>query len=189
MILVSMREHDAGEIAALLDQEADVRQDEIDAGQILASERDAEVDRDPGPAAFGTQAINREIHPDFADAPERRKHELAGPVHQSRPSPGGRALARSGGYLPRAGSVPRTGATCGLAAPDPRDSTGKISPAVMGSSVPSSRRSSSRPAGSRLSNRPCSSRPGRLTRMTSASPMARPSQAVRIAENLRPRSH
>ena len=32
MILVGMGEHDADEIAALLDQEADVRQDEIDAG-------------------------------------------------------------------------------------------------------------------------------------------------------------
>src|ERR1700674_1128512 len=165
MILVCVREHDAGEIAALLDQEADVRQDEIDPGQVLVSERDAEIDRDPGPAASGTQAVNREVHPDFADAPERREHELAGPVHQSRPSPLCGVRARAGGRLRRAGPVARAGATCGVAAPDPRDATGKISPAVMTSRVPSSRRSSSRPAWSRLSNRPCNSRSGRLTRM------------------------
>src|SRR5438477_4401808 len=156
MILVGVGEHDADEIAALLDQEADVRQDEIDAGQIfLASERDAEIDRDPGPAAFGTQAVNREVHPDFADAPEWREHELAGPVHQSRPSPPRRMPARSSERWPVGGSA-WTGATCGVAAPDPSAATGKISPAVMASRVPSSRRSSSRPARSRLSNRPCS---------------------------------
>src|SRR6266487_907697 len=59
MILVGVGEHDAGEIAALLDQEPYVGQDEIDARQILASERHAEVDRDPGSAAFRAQAVDR----------------------------------------------------------------------------------------------------------------------------------
>src|SRR5207244_7445444 len=51
-------------------------------------------------SALRAQAINREVHPDFADAPERRKHELAGPAHRSRPSPVGDMLARSGECSP-----------------------------------------------------------------------------------------
>ncbi len=56
MILVRVREHDAEKVAALLDEEADVRQDEIDAGQVVAGERNAEVDRDPLPAALARRA-------------------------------------------------------------------------------------------------------------------------------------
>ncbi len=50
MILVGMGEHESQQIAALLDQEADIRHDQIDAGQIVTRERDAEIDRDPFPA-------------------------------------------------------------------------------------------------------------------------------------------
>ena len=48
MILVRVGEHDAGEVVALLDQIADVGQDQIDAGQMLfRGERHAEIDRQP----------------------------------------------------------------------------------------------------------------------------------------------
>ena len=56
MILVRMGEHDAEKVAALLHQIADVRQDEIDAGQVVAGERHAEIDRDPLPAALVAEA-------------------------------------------------------------------------------------------------------------------------------------
>ena len=44
MIFVGVGEHEAEQVAALLHQEADVRHDEIDAGQVVAAERDAEID-------------------------------------------------------------------------------------------------------------------------------------------------
>ena len=59
MVFMRVREHDAEEVAALLDQKADVRQDQIDAGQVLAGEGDAEIDRDPLPAALGAEAVER----------------------------------------------------------------------------------------------------------------------------------
>src|SRR5262249_58085270 len=83
MILMRVREHDADEVAALLDQEPDVGKDEIDPGQqVLASERHAEVDGEPGPAALGARAVDREIHPDLADAAGRREPKLARSGHQ-----------------------------------------------------------------------------------------------------------
>src|SRR5262249_21235603 len=150
MILMRVREHDADEVAALLDQEPDVGKDEIDPGQqVLASERHAEVDGEPGPAALGARAVDREIHPDLADAAERREHELAGSAHQSGPW-----RWPVSGWLPPVGSATDT-SFC-VAAKDPFIASGKISPAVMTSSAPSSRRSRSRPISSNFSNRPSS---------------------------------
>ena len=52
MILMGVGEHEADEVLALLDQKADVRQDQVDAGQMLvARERHAEIDREPGAGA------------------------------------------------------------------------------------------------------------------------------------------
>ncbi len=54
MILMRMGEDDAGEVLALLDQIADVGQDEIDAGQmLLGGEGHAEIDRQPAPLRSG----------------------------------------------------------------------------------------------------------------------------------------
>ena len=73
MILVRVGEHEAEKVAALLDQIADVGKDEIDAGKVVAGERDAEIDRDPLPAALVAEAVEREIHADLADPPSGAK--------------------------------------------------------------------------------------------------------------------
>ena len=96
MILVRVREHQPGEIAPLLHQEGDVRHDQIDAGQIVARERDTEIDRHPGALAALADPIEREIHPDLADPAERREQELGAARHHDVPcgnatSPCGRA--------------------------------------------------------------------------------------------------
>ena len=78
MVLVGVGEHDAGEVAALLDQIADVRQDQIDARQVLLlRERHADIDDQPGALARVAKPVDRQIHADLADAAERREHELA----------------------------------------------------------------------------------------------------------------
>ena len=77
MVLMGVGQHDADEIFSLLDQVADVRIDEIDAGQVLfAGDRHAEVDRQPGSAALGAEPVDAEVHADLAHPAERREDEL-----------------------------------------------------------------------------------------------------------------
>jgi hypothetical protein len=76
MIFMRVRKHDAEEIAALLHQIADIRKNEIDAGQILATKGDAEVDGDPLPASLIADAVEAEIHTDLAHSTERREDEF-----------------------------------------------------------------------------------------------------------------
>ena len=58
-------------------QKADVRQYQIDAGQLLLGrKRHAAIDDEPLPAAPVAKTVNREIHPDFADAAERREDQF-----------------------------------------------------------------------------------------------------------------
>src|SRR5262249_8205122 len=78
MILVRVREHDAEKIAALLLQVANVRHDEIDAGQRVVGESNPEIDRDPLPAVLLAEAVDREIHADLADPAKRSEHEFIG---------------------------------------------------------------------------------------------------------------
>ena len=81
MVLVRVGEHDAGEVLALLDQIADVGQDEVDAGQMLfRGEGDAEIDRQPLPAPLGAEPVDRQVHADLADAAERREHQFLLPA-------------------------------------------------------------------------------------------------------------
>ena len=57
MVLVGVGEHDAGDVAALLDQIADVGKHQVDAGQVLLlGERHADVDDEPGAAALRRRA-------------------------------------------------------------------------------------------------------------------------------------
>ncbi len=86
-----MREHETREVAPLLDEERDVRHDEVDAGQVVARERHAEIDRHPGALAAVAEPIEREIHPDLADAAERREQEFGG---------GHQAITRAGKISP-----------------------------------------------------------------------------------------
>ena len=106
MVFVRVGEHEADDVAALLDQEADVRQDEIDAGQVFfAAERDAAIDDQPFSPGTVAKAVDREIHPDLADAAERRENELrAG--HQAATPCHGKHFAR-GDRLQRAVRQPQ----------------------------------------------------------------------------------
>ena len=54
----------------------EIRHDEIDARQVVAREGDAEIDHQPLAIARRPEAIERAIHADFAEAAERREHEL-----------------------------------------------------------------------------------------------------------------
>ena len=76
MILVRVGQHQPCDIAPLLDEERDVRHDQVDAGQIVARERDAEIDDEPRPLAAVTEAVKGEIHPDLADPAERREDQF-----------------------------------------------------------------------------------------------------------------
>src|ERR1700692_1972518 len=72
MVLMAVRDHQPGDVLALLDEKADVRQDQVGAGQLLLGrERHAAIDDQPLPAALVAKAVDREIHPDLADAAER----------------------------------------------------------------------------------------------------------------------
>jgi hypothetical protein len=73
---VPVRQHDALEIAALLFGKADIGHDEIDAGRFMIPEGNAHIDADPLTAIAGSEAIEREIHSDLADAAERRKQKF-----------------------------------------------------------------------------------------------------------------
>ena len=78
VVLVGMGEHEADDVAPLRDQIADVRQNEIDAGEVLlAGKGDAAIDNEPLAPALVTEAVEREIHSDLADAAERRENEFA----------------------------------------------------------------------------------------------------------------
>src|SRR3954469_15396836 len=77
MILMRMSKHKPKQIAPLRDQECDVRHDQVDAGQFLARERNAEIDRDPFAAGSLADPLEGEVHADLANATERREQELA----------------------------------------------------------------------------------------------------------------
>src|SRR5262249_1442680 len=50
--------------------------DDFDAGQIVAREGDAEINRKPGLLARRAKAVDRQIHADLADPAERRKNQF-----------------------------------------------------------------------------------------------------------------
>ena len=104
VVLVRVGQHQAGKCAALLLDEAQVGQDHVDAGVVLAlREGDAEIDHQPLARIGGPKAVEIAVHADLADAAERHEHELAGrgfvalahgrsPITRA-PPPAGRAPA------------------------------------------------------------------------------------------------
>ena len=164
MVLVAVGEDEADDVAPFLDQITDVRQDEIDAGQMLfGREGHAAIDDEPFAPRAVADAVDREIHPDFADAAERREYELAS--HQS--------------------TCPAVGGRMGGGAP----ATGNTSPAVIACKPPSARRSSNRPCSSSASKRPKKSRPESRTRISPPIPAARAIQSARTAAKPAPFAH
>ena len=81
-----MREHQAYQVLPLLLQERDVRHDQVDARQMLfVAERDAEIDREQASLVPVAEAVDRQVHADLADAPERREGQFVRPRHQAAP--------------------------------------------------------------------------------------------------------
>ena len=73
-----MGQDEAGEVRPLLLDEAQVGQDDVDAGVVLAlGEGDAEIDHQPLARVGGPEAVEIAVHADLADAAERHEHELA----------------------------------------------------------------------------------------------------------------
>src|SRR6185503_15376845 len=60
------------------DQVANVGENQVDARQVVARERDAEIDREPLARVLAPQPVDREVHADLADAAQRREDELVG---------------------------------------------------------------------------------------------------------------
>jgi len=126
MILVSMGQHQADEVFSLLDEIADVRQDQVDARQmLLGGKGNAAVDDQPRPLSAVAEAVDRKVHSDFADAAERGKYQFWIRHHSIR------AVAET-----RSATAPATGNT---------------SPAAIACSVPSPRRNIKQPRSSRHS--------------------------------------
>ncbi len=76
MVLVGMGDDDAFEVLALFLEEGDVREDDVDARQVLMREGDAEIDGDPALSVSGTVAVEREVHADLADPAEGHEDEF-----------------------------------------------------------------------------------------------------------------
>src|ERR1700733_2205755 len=163
MVLVAVGEDEPDDVLSLLDEKADIRQDQIDAGQLLLGrEGDAAIDDQPLPAALVAKTVDREVHPDFADAAERRKHQFALGHQSTRPVAAERAVCSP---------------------------IGKTSPAVIVCTVPSATRKSRPPPSSSPSQRPKNSRPGSRTCISPPMPAARSSQSARMAAKPAPRRH
>src|SRR5262249_15074672 len=107
VILVRVGEHEAEQVAALLHEIADVRQDKVDAGQRLVGKGDAEIDRDPLPAPLVAEAVKGEIHADLAGPAERREHEFVGGARRGGGTRGGwGGRGRGGPTTPRVRAPP-----------------------------------------------------------------------------------
>src|SRR6516162_4364335 len=77
MVLVAMGKHQREDVSALFDEIADVGQDEIDAREmLLRGEGHAAIDDDPLPPAIVAEAVDREVHPDLADAAQGCEYKL-----------------------------------------------------------------------------------------------------------------
>src|SRR6516164_6140156 len=86
MVFVAVGEHQREDVSALFDQIADVWKNEIDARQMLfRGERYAAIHDDPLPPLIDTEAVDREIHPDLADAAQACEYELVARHGLARP--------------------------------------------------------------------------------------------------------
>ena len=87
MILVRVRQHQPGEVAPLLLDEAHVGQDDVDAGIVLAlGKRDAAIDHQPLARILGAIAVEVGVHADLTETAQRYEYELVtavdpGPHH------------------------------------------------------------------------------------------------------------
>src|SRR5262249_19965114 len=72
-----MREHEARQIGTLLLDEAQIRQNDVDAGIVLAFwEGNAEIDHQPFSRLGRPKPVEAAIHAELADAAERHEYKL-----------------------------------------------------------------------------------------------------------------
>ena len=76
MILMRMGDDDADEVFLDLFDEFHVRQDQIDARQVVAGEGHADIDQQPFALLGGAEAIERAIHADLAKTAKRREDQF-----------------------------------------------------------------------------------------------------------------
>ena len=76
VVLVGVRQHEPEKIGALLLDETQVGQHDIDARLELAGKGDAEIDHDPFARLRGTVPVEIDVHADFAGAPQGQEDEL-----------------------------------------------------------------------------------------------------------------
>ncbi len=83
MIFMRVRQHQPDQVLALLLQKSDVGHDQVDTGKMLfVAEGDPEIDREPGALMAIAEAVDRQVHADLADAPQRREGQFVRPRHQ-----------------------------------------------------------------------------------------------------------
>ena len=80
MVLVRVRQDDAGQLDLLILDEPQIRQDHIDARlEVAFGKRDAEIDHDPGALVSRTRAIKIAILADLPEPAERDEHQFGRP--------------------------------------------------------------------------------------------------------------
>ena len=80
MVLVPVRQDDAGELVLLLLDEFEVGQDEVDARIIRIGEGQPEIDHQP----LALRAVEIDVHADLARPAERAEQQLFAWSHLSR---------------------------------------------------------------------------------------------------------
>src|SRR5439155_14219488 len=73
MIFVRVGQDDAEEIAAFLDEIANIGEYEVYPGKIISRKCHPEIDRDPLPRVLLTEPVESEVHPDLARSTEWRE--------------------------------------------------------------------------------------------------------------------
>ena len=82
MVLMAVGEDDAEQIGAMLLDEGEIGQDQLDARIIGIGEGQAEIDHHP----FALAAVEIDVHADLARAAEREEEEFFAGFHASPPS-------------------------------------------------------------------------------------------------------
>ena len=83
MVLMAVGEDDAEQVVALLLDEVEVGQDQLDAGIVGIGEGQAEIDHQP----FALAAVEIDVHADLARAAEREEEEFFAGMSSLEPSP------------------------------------------------------------------------------------------------------
>ena len=77
MIFMRVGDDETQQILALRDQVFDVGENQVDTRQMFFEAKGhTEIDRQPFPVALGADAIDRQVHADFADTAERCEDEF-----------------------------------------------------------------------------------------------------------------